>query len=257
MKISIVTVCYNSEHTLRDTFESVLRQTYHNYEYIIVDGMSRDNTLNIIKEYKSKFKAVGVTFKYVSEKDNGLYDAMNKGIRMASGDLIGIINSDDILHDDNVFFRISKCNLRKFDGVYSDLIMYDEALAKIRTVFIAKSGNYRFGWYPPHPTLYLKKDVYDRYGYYNQEFKIAADYDFMVRILKNNVKLKYINKTNVTMREGGASTGSIKKYWIANKEIYTILKKNKVKFPLIVTVIRFNRAVINKIKTKKNKKKYK
>lgn len=246
MKISIITVCFNSEKTIKDTIESVLKQSYKNYEYIIVDGKSSDNTLNIVKSYEKKFKG---KLRYISEKDKGLYDAFNKGIKMATGDIVGIINSDDILHDNDVFNKISQCDLSKYDGIYGDLVMYDQTLKIPKSIYIGKPGNYKLGWYPQHPTLYVKKSVFEKYGFYKLDYKIAADYDFIIRILKNNVKLFYIDSVIVSMREGGASSGSLKKYMNANKEVYRVLKTNGIKFPLLVTLFRFIDSVFHRIKT--------
>lgn len=245
MKISIITVCYNSEKTIEDTIKSVLKQTYNNYEYLIIDGKSSDNTLKIVKSYEKKFNG---KMKIISEKDNGLYDAMNKGIKMSTGDIIGFINSDDILKSDDAFYRISKCDITKYDGLYSGLILYDEKLEKIRSVYKARTGNYKFGWYPLHPTLYLKKEVFEKYGLFNLKYKIAADYDLIIRILTNNVKLYCLDGFLVSMREGGASSGSIKKYHNANMEVYRCLRENNVKFAFIVMSLKFIDSVIQRIK---------
>lgn len=245
MKISVITVCFNSGKTIEDTIKSVLKQSYDNYEYLIIDGGSSDNTLDIIKSYEDKFNG---KLKYISEKDKGIYDAMNKGIKMTSGDIIGFINSDDIFHDKDAFKRISKCDLKAYDGLYSGLLLYDKNLKLVKSSFNAKEGNYKFGWYPLHPTLYVKKELFDLYGYFNLNYKIAADYDFMIRILTNGVKLYCLDGILVSMREGGAFTGSIKKYHKSNIEVYKILKNNKVKFPFIVMSLKFINAVLHRIK---------
>src|SRR5574344_628581 len=158
MKISLITVCYNSEETIEDTLKSVLNQTYRNYEYIIIDGLSKDNTLSIIKQYESKFNG---KLKYISEKDKGLYDAMNKGIELATGDIVGILNSDDILYDENVFELINKSFDKDTDGVYSNLLLMNEDFTKVTRNFKSKKVTKKKGFHPPHPTLYLKKDIYD------------------------------------------------------------------------------------------------
>ena len=247
MKISIITVCYNSEKTIKDTLESVLKQSYDNYEYLIVDGKSKDNTLNIVKSYEKKFKG---KIKIYSEKDNGLYDAMNKGIKNSNGDVIGIINSDDILADKDTLKKIANAfKNEKCEGTYSNLYIMDyETMSKPIRTFKAGIGNYKFGWYPPHPTLYLKKEVYNKYGLYNQNYKIAADYDFMLRIMKANVNLKYINDYLVYMRGGGVSTNGLKGYWKSFKESLNVLKSNNIRFPFLVNIIRTFNIIIQKIK---------
>ena len=236
MKISIITVCFNSELTIKDTLESVLSQTYNNYEYLIIDGKSSDRTLEIIKNYEKKFNG---KMKYISEKDNGLYDAMNKGIKLASGDIIGIINSDDVIAADNIFqIVVDKFEKTNCDGVYSNLLIKDENLDKIIRNFKSKKGSYKFGWYPPHPTLYLKKDIYDKYGYFNANYRIAADYDFMIRIMKNNIKLEYIDMCFTYMRSGGKSTDGLKGYKKSFKESIKVLKENNIKLPYFVNILR-------------------
>lgn len=246
MKISIITVCYNSETTIQDTLESVLSQTYDNYEYLIIDGKSTDLTLNIIKEYEKKFDG---KLKFISEKDKGLYDAMNKGVKMASGDIIGIINSDDILAHKNVFKKVIE-NIKDNDGVYSNLLMLDENLEKPYRLFKSKNISKKFGWHPPHPTLYLKKEVYEKYGYFDLDYRIAADLDFMLRIINNDTKLKYINDYFVYMRSGGASTNGLKGYYKNFKESYDVLKKNNVKFPFITNIKRTLNVYIQKLKAR-------
>lgn len=250
MKISIITVCYNAEKTIRDTLESVLVQTYTNYEYLIIDGQSKDNTLSIIKEYGKKFNG---KLKWISEKDKGLFDAMNKGIQMVNGDIIGIINSDDVLAHQNVFQKVVE-TIPNYDGVYSNLLMLDENLEKPYRLFKSKKVSKKFGWHMPHPTLYLKKEVYQQYGNFNINFKISADLDFMLRLIKNNVNLKYINDYFVYMRAGGASTGGLKGYYENFKESYKVLKKNKVKLPFFTNVKRtIDNIFLQKIKAKNTK----
>ena len=251
MKISIITVCYNSENTIKDTLESVLKQSYINYEYLIIDGKSKDNTLNIVKSYEKKFKG---KIKIYSENDNGLYDAMNKGIKNSTGDIIGIINSDDILADKDTLKKIANVfKKEKCDGTYSNLYIMDyETMSKPIRTFKAGIGNYKYGWYPPHPTLYLKKEVYNKYGLYNQDYKIAADYDFMLRIMKSNVKLKYINDYLIYMRGGGVSTNGLKGYWKSFKESLNVLKSNKIKLPLLVNVIRTFNIIKQSLKRANN-----
>ena len=234
MKISIITVCYNSSSTIKDTLESVLQQTYTNYEYLIIDGNSGDSTLNIVNSYKDKFKDKLVV---VSEKDRGLYDAMNKGIKLATGDIIGIINSDDILAHENVFKNVAE-NIENNDGIYSNLLMLDGNLNKPYRLLKSKKVSKHLGWHMPHPTLYLKKEVYEEYGSFNTNYRIAADLDFMLRIINDNLKLKYYDDYFVYMRSGGASTNGLNGYYKNFKDSYNVLKKNKRKFPFITNCVR-------------------
>ena len=228
MKISIITVCYNSEKTIRDTIESVLKQTYKNFEYIIVDGKSNDNTLNIINEYKN--------IKLISEKDNGFYDALNKGIKMASGDIIGIINADDILDNENVFQTIIDNFDQKTDIIYANVRYYNNDFTKVIRDYISGT-KYSNAWCPAHPSMYVSKQIYERIGTYNINYRIVADYDFMVRCNINNIRYKYINTYFVKMRYGGQSNG-IKGYLINFKECFNVLKRNGVPFPLFNTIRR-------------------
>lgn len=249
-KISLITVCYNSEKTISETFESVLKQKYDNLEYIIIDGKSTDNTMNIINKYKSKF---GNQMIIISEKDEGLYDAMNKGIKLATGDIIGILNSDDMFFDDHVLNRINTFfNENECDGLYSDLfLMEDNNLHIPSRKFISGSLPYYFGGMPPHPTLYLSKKIYDEVGFYNVKYKIAADYDFIIRMYKNKkYKICYMKKFNVSMRPGGKSTNGIKGHFESFKDAYHVLHDNKVNFSFLVSLLKFSRTFFKAIKSK-------
>ena len=243
MKISIITATYNSEKTLKDTLESVLKQTYSNYEHIIIDGLSKDKTIDIVKEYKEKYNG---KLKYISEKDTGLYDAMNKGISLASGDIIGILNSDDIYANNNVLTTIiDKFKKTNCDGVYGNLVFMDEkTMSKPQRIWKSKTGKIGNGWHPAHPTLYLKKEVYEKVGKFNLKYRICADYDFMIRMmLDKSINLEYIDDYMVYMRVGGTSTDGLKGYIKNLKESHKVLIDNKVKHPYIVDIKRIMKTV--------------
>ncbi|MBP3255722.1 MAG: glycosyltransferase [Clostridia bacterium] len=247
MKISIITVTYNSEKTLKDTIESILSQTYKDYEHIIVDGLSKDNTIQIVKNYESKYNG---KLKYISEKDTGLYDAMNKGIKMATGDIIGILNSDDIYASENTLKIIAdKFKETNCDGTYADLIFMDEeTMSKPQRIWKSAKGKIKNGWHPAHPTLYLKREVYDKIGSFDLQFRIVADYDFMLRMMKDeNIKLEYINEVLIHMRAGGTSTAGIKGYVKNLKESHKALVKNQIKHPYFVDFKRIVKTLFQMI----------
>lgn len=248
-KISIITPCYNSEKTIADTLESVLNQNYDNYEYIIQDAKSTDKTLEIIKSYEKKFK--GKLFIY-SEKDSGIFDAMNKGIKHSTGDIIGIINSDDVLANNNVFKTIAeKFTKENIDIVFSDLMFYNDNLTKIVRTFITKEGNVKKGWHPPHPTLYVSKKVYEQEGIFNTNFKIAADLDFMIRIFKDNkYNYEYVKDVFVKMRAGGVSTAGFKGYKKNFQEAILVYKSNGIKYSTFINVKRTFKTIFQIIKSK-------
>lgn len=248
MKISIITVCYNSEKTIEDTIKSVLNQTYENYEYLIIDGKSTDNTLKIVKSYEKKFKG---KMKILSEKDKGLYDAMNKGIKLSSGDIIGIINSDDVLINKDVFKMIIDNYSEETDVLYGNVIYVDETLNTPIRDYISGFKNNN-AWCPAHPTMYIRKEIFDRIGLYDLKYKVDADYDFMVRLNINNIKYTYVNDYFVLMRMGGVSNG-IKGYLNNFKDAYLVLKNNKVQFAFIHTVIRSFKTILQYYKSKRRK----
>lgn len=251
MKITIITVCFNSGKTIEDTIKSILKQTHENYEYLIIDGGSSDNTLDIIKSYEKKFKG---KLKYISEKDKGIYDAFNKGIRMASGDIIGFINSDDVLNGKDVFNKVVN-NIS--DGVYSDVLMMDNNFNTPVRNFISGKPKKNGIFHPAHPTLYLRKGVYNSVGEYNIDYKIAADLDLMLRVINKGYKLNYVKDFFVLMRVGGTSTNGLKGYYKNFKESYRVLKKNKVKLPLIKNIIRIFKTLNQGLSAKINKKRIK
>jgi glycosyltransferase involved in cell wall biosynthesis len=226
VKVSIITITYNSEATLRDTIESVVNQSYHDIEYIIIDGKSTDGTLAIVNSYGDKITKV------VSEKDKGLYDALNKGIAMATGDIIGLIHSDDFYTNTLVIEHVVKSlQDNDADGVYADLYYVDKNDTN-RIFRKWKSGNYRHGmfvngWMPPHPTFFVKRSVYEKFGSFNLSLVSAADYELMLRFIhKHKIKLSYLPEFVIKMRVGGKSNVSIKNRLRANNEDRKAWKMN-------------------------------
>ncbi|MBB6610322.1 glycosyltransferase [Pontibacter sp. Tf4] len=234
MKISIITIVYNNRETIADTVESVLGQSYHNIEYIVIDGLSTDGTVEILKGYENRIT------KLVSEKDGGLYDAINKGIELATGDVIGFLHSDDIFHSqESVTFIAEAFKANGTDSVYGDLLyVQKDNTNKIVRNWV--SGNYErknflLGWMPPHPTFYVKREVYQELGLYNTYFKSSADYELMLRFLyKHNISTSYIPVKLVKMRVGGKSNVTLMNRILANQEDHQAWVINGLK-PLFFT----------------------
>lgn len=229
MKISIITITYNSAATIEQTINSVLNQDYKDIEYIIVDGGSTDNTLQVIEKYKTRIS------KFISEKDNGLYDALNKGLAIATGDIIGILHSDDFYIDNSILGKYASTFIKNnSDAVYSDLfyVNKDDTNKVIRKW---KSGNYKpssflHGWMPPHPTFFVKRSVYEKYGKFNLDFKHSADYELMLRFIhKHKIKLNYLHEFTIKMRIGGQSNASVQNRVNANLEDRKAWKINGLK----------------------------
>ncbi len=229
MKVSIITITYNSAATLKETIESVVNQTYSNIEYIVVDGLSQDNTLSIVNNYKDKISKV------VSEKDKGLYDALNKGINLATGDLVGILHSDDFYTHPQVIEHVVKAlEENNADAVYADLYYVDRNdTSKIFRKW--KSGHYKHGmfykgWMPPHPTFFAKKSCYQKFGMFNLNFNSAADYELLLRLIhKHQIKLAYLPEFIIKMRVGGKSNQSFSNRLKANQEDRKAWKVNGLK----------------------------
>lgn len=231
MKISIITATYYSERTLRDTMESILCQTYQNYEYIIIDGASKDSTLDIIREYEPRFKG---RMRYISEPDEGIYDAMNKGLAMATGDVIGLLNSDDYYTSPDVLESVVEGFKGEYvDAVYADIhyVNYGNPEKSIRyySSSVFRCWMMRFGMMPAHPSFYCRKAVYDQYGFFETTYRIAADFEMLVRLLFiHRIRTRYIKKDFVTMRLGGASTTGYGAWSLIMKEHLQIMKHHGV-----------------------------
>ena len=228
MKISIITVSYNSAKTIETTLISVLQQTYSNIEYIVIDGGSTDNTLKIIKKYSEIINVL------VSEQDNGLYDAMNKGISLATGDVIGLINSDDLFCDPEALNKVAKVfkKNKNLDSVYADLFYVSQQdINKISRRWVSGiQRKFKYGWHPAHPTFYIKKSIYNRFGLFDLSFKLAADFEIMLRFLdKHNISTTYLKEPLVKMRLGGETNKSFKNIYYQNIECLRAFDKNNIK----------------------------
>ena len=230
MKVSIITITYNSAATVEDTLQSVVNQNYPNIEYLIIDGKSKDNTLQIVDKYKDKITKV------VSEKDKGLYDALNKGIGLATGDIVGMLHSDDLYASEHVISDIVKTfeNHPGAEGVYADLVFVDRNdINKVTRTWESgdyEEGDFLNGWMPPHPTFFVRKECYERFGDFNTTLRLSADYELMLRMIhKNKIKLAYLPKVVVKMRMGGASNVSFFVRLKANIEDKMAWKLNGIK----------------------------
>lgn len=229
--ISIITATYNSAKTINDTIKSVLCQTNKDFEYIIVDGGSTDETIDIVKSYESEFFG---RLKWVSEKDKGIYDAMNKGIKMASGDIIGILNSDDYYTSDDILQTIAdafKC--QNVDAIYGDIhFIKDGVPDKCVRYYSSRLFSpfwLRFGFMPAHPSFYCKREVFDKSGLYRLDYKIGSDYEMMVRLFrKHKISSRYVPKDFVTMRTGGASNSNLQSRLTLIKEDVKACRDNGI-----------------------------
>ena len=243
MKISVITATYNSGATLRDTVESVLRQTYHNIEYIIVDGDSHDNSMDIVREYEPLFNG---RLHYVSEPDNGLYDAMNKGIAMATGDVIGILNSDDFYTSDNIVEQVADAmtDNPKTDAVYGDIhFVNGNNLTKCVRYYSSKHfrrWQMRLGFMPAHPSFYCRREVYLNHGVFDDTYRIAADFELLLRfIFVHRITIKYLPADFVTMRMGGVSTSGVKSYRNGCREHLRAYRNNGVYSNVFLESLRY------------------
>ncbi len=240
MKISIITATYNSAATVRDTIESVLRQTYQNYEYIIKDGGSKDTTLDICREYAPKFNG---KMRIISSRDKGIYDAMNQGFQAATGDVLCLINSDDLFsRSDSMQLVVNAFEEDKLaECVYADLY-YVAANDINRIVRVWETGEqkpFRKGWLPAHPTFYVKRAVYENYGYFDLNYPLAADFELMLRFVeKHHIRLHYLPEKLVKMRLGGATSKNVKNIIRQNKECIKAFRDNDLQPGPFYTVYR-------------------
>ncbi|MAC83426.1 MAG: glycosyl transferase [Arcobacter sp.] len=247
MKISIITVVWNNKETIKDAINSVLNQTYKNIEYIVVDGASTDGTIEIVKSYEDKIT------KFISESDKGLYDAMNKGLILATGDVIGILNSDDLYIDEFVIEKIvNGFKEKKCDSLYADLVyVKPENLNKtVRYYDSSKCGveNFKYALYPAHPTFFVKKWVYEEYGLFKTDYKIGADFDIIARFLyTNKISYSYIKEPIIKMRIGGVST-SFSSIWINSLEQLRVCKENGIKTNIFKIFMKYPIKLLGMIK---------
>lgn len=245
MKISIVTVVYNNEKYIAGAIKSVLSQNYPDIEYIIVDGGSNDGTMEIINTYSEKIDII------ISERDNGIYDAMNKGIYNATGEIVGILNSDDCYSHEYVISNVvNQIKNTESDALYGDLVYVDKITGKIVRRWVSgtyKKGLFKYGWMPPHPTFFVRKEVYERYGNYNTLFKSSADYELMLRFIhKYNISVTYLPHVLVKMRTGGVSNISFKNRIRANKEDRLAWKINNLNQAFYTTWLKPMRKIAQK-----------
>lgn len=239
MLISILTATFNSQQFIQQALTSFSVQHYDKKELLVLDGNSQDETLNIIKQNSSIIKH------WVSEPDQGIYDALNKGIHLAKGDVIGILHSDDFFADEEVLTEVAQVfiNNPEIEAVYGDL-EYVERNNPDHIIRRWVSGKYQYhqlklGWMPPHPALFIKRTCFDKFGKYDAKYHSAADYDLILRFLfKNQIKVAYLPKVLVKMRVGGLSNKSLKNRLRANKEDRLAMKVNGLKFPLIVAILK-------------------
>jgi glycosyltransferase len=224
MKISLISISYNSENSISDTFNSVKTQSIDNYEYLLIDGGSIDGTLNVAKEQDH-------ISKIVSEPDKGIYDALNKGIKNSNGEIIGFLNSDDTFYDENSLQHIVDAFDDNTDCVFGDLI-YTDKNKRVKRVWKGsefKKGAFKKGWMPAHPTFYCRRSVYEKLGLYDDSFNIAGDFELMLRFLeKHNIRSKYISKTLVNMKVGGVSNNGLKSKIDILKEEFRAFDQNEI-----------------------------
>lgn len=236
MKVSVITPTLNRAHFIKDAMDSVLWQTHSELEYIVIDGGSTDGTLDLLDEYKGKFRQVGKEMKYISEKDNGLYDAMNKGIAMASGEVVGILNSDDFFNSEDCIATIAESFADSdTEAVYADSY-YVEANDVFRPVRCYSNKHFKpkwllYGYIPDHETFYMKKECYEKYGYIKPDYNRGGDFELLLRMLYiEKVKARYIDKVMLTNRIGGVSTsGGLKMYIKRTEDAMHIYRMHNLK----------------------------
>ena len=242
MKISLITAAYNSGSTLPDTLESVLRQTWTDLEYIIVDGASKDGTMDLVREYEARFEG---RLRWISEPDKGIYDAMNKGLAMATGDVIGILNSDDFFSSDTILEQVAIAMADPdIDAVYGDIhFVHPDDLTKCVRYYSSKSfrrWQMRMGFMPAHPSFYCRRDIYEKYGRFDASFRVSADFELLLRLIfVHRIHTRYIPLDFVTMRTGGASTSGFRSYERILQDHLRAYRQNGVRSNLLLDGLRY------------------
>lgn len=241
MKISIVTVAYNSAQTIKDTIDSVARQSYKNIEHIIVDGGSTDGTVGIISSYPF--------VKMIGGPDRGIYDAMNKGLRLASGDVVAFLNSDDFFEHDRVIERVAReFFVNEIDFLYGDVVMVSpdntERVVRLWEAGVLTLDSFRRGWHPPHPAMFVKKSVFEEIGAFSEKYRIAGDYEFILRLFaRQKFSFSYVNEVLVRMRLGGVSNGGLGNIVIGNLECLEAWRDNNLPVPWFLIVVKPGRKL--------------
>ncbi|MCI4668417.1 MAG: glycosyltransferase [Bacteroidia bacterium] len=248
MKVSLVTVSWNNADVIKNCLDSVASQDHPELEYIIIDGASKDGTQDIIKSYN------GLTNHFVSEPDKGIYDAMNKGLKLASGEVIGLINADDFLVHEHVISRVVReFEEKEVDAIFGDVEYVDpDDLDRVVRYYPGKGfkpAMMKQGNMPPHPSFYVKRELYERFGLFDTQFRITADFEFMVRLfLKGGISYSYIPETLVKMRTGGASTSGLKSMLNINREMLVSLRQNGISSNYLHLYSRYFKKIFQLIK---------
>lgn len=247
-KVSLLVTCYNCSANLEKTLSGIDEQDYPNIEVVIVDGNSSDGTVDIIRNYEKNGK---YDCKWISEKDKGIYDALNKGYQLSTGDIIAVCN-DQFLMKNAVSLMVNVIVENGADGAHADLIYATDTAVK--RYWRMGNGKIQSGWMPGHPTLYLKREVYENYGLYDIDYRCSADYEFMIRILANqDIKLIYVPHTIIRMYYGGTSTAGVSNYWLSLKEAHQALVENHIPHPFLVDFLRTVRVFLQFLNAKKYK----
>lgn len=247
MKVSIITVVRNNQATIAHAINSVLNQDYYSIEYIVVDGSSTDATAEIIKSYGNRIS------RFISEPDQGIYDAMNKGLKVATGDIIGLLNSDDFYENTNVISRIvQEFNFNKVDLVFGDIVFVNPQNVQ-QIIRYYSSANFHpeqfsWGWMPAHPSCFLKRKVYEKYGYFRTDYQLASDYELLLRFMKiHQISYSYLPNILVRMRPGGASNKNFSCRWISNREILKACTEHGIHTNILKLFVRYPAKILEKI----------
>ena len=254
--LSIITVCFNACNELQNTVKNVLAQEWTNFEYLVIDGASTDDTVSFLEQSTTLFAAKEIPFHFISEKDHGIYDAMNKGIAMATGDIIGILNSDDFYTSDIVLSTVASAfEDGNIDAVYGDIhYVQDNDLQKCTRYYSSKLFHRRWmrlGFMPAHPSFYCHKEIYERYGGFNLSYKIAADFECLLRLIfVHKIRLRYIPMDFVTMRTGGASTSGLSSHKQILRDHQRAFKDNGIYSNVLLESLRYIYKIYEIIETK-------